>query len=204
MTEHRDQPYSDRPPATARTTDLALVATFAALMAVFALVSIPLPGGVPITLQTLAVCLTALIIGPTRAFAATVVYLAVGLAGLPVFANGHAGPGVLAGASAGYLLSFPVYALLVGTLATAAVRRNFLVSPAWLFVSGLAGSLVVVHPMGIAGLMLNAHLSMAKAIAIDVVFLPGDLVKTLVAALVAASVHKAFPRLVARRRVATV
>ena len=100
-------------------TDLALVAVFAGVISAATLApAIPVGAvGVPITLQTLAVALTAMILGPWRGFAATALYVIVGLAGLPVFAGGASGIGVLAKPSAGYLLAFPFAAALTGWLA---------------------------------------------------------------------------------------
>ena len=87
---------------TTPATDLALIAVFAALIAAFSLTpAIPITGGVPITLQTLAVVLAGLVLGPWRGFLATLLYLAVGFAGLPVFAGGAAGLAVLAKPSVG-------------------------------------------------------------------------------------------------------
>lgn len=184
------------------TTDLALIAVFAAVIAVFAMLpAIPVgPLGVPITLQTLAVGLCGLVLGPWRGAAAVLLYLAVGLVGIPVFAEFSGGLGVLAGPSAGYLLSFPLAALLIGFLARIAVRR---LSGArlWaaLVVCALAGSFVFVHPLGILGMSVNAGLPLSAAFLADLVYWPGDLVKCVVAALIAATVHRAFPDLLARR-----
>ena len=73
-------------PASAKTTpatDLALIAVFAALIAAFSLTpAIPVAGGVPITLQTLAVVLAGLVLGPVRGFLAALLYVLVGMAGL--------------------------------------------------------------------------------------------------------------------------
>lgn len=186
--------------STTPMTDLALVAVFAGLIGAFSLIpAVPLPGGVPITLQTLAICLTAMILGAWRGMLATALYLAVGLAGLPIFAQGRAGPGVLAGPSAGYLISFPVYALVVGFGAQWVLRR---ISGRWrglaLWGAGLVGSVLVVHPWGVVGLVINAGLSWRAALSIDLVFWPGDLLKTAVAAAIAVTVHRAFPRLIPR------
>ncbi len=183
-------------------TDVALIAVFAALIAAVTVwvPGINVPGStVPITLQTLAIGLTALILGPWRAFAATALYLLVGFAGLPVFAGQSSGLGVLAKPSAGYLLSFPLYALLVGFLATWVLRRGMKWAGFGLFLSGLVGSALLVHPLGILGLMVNANLTFAQALKIDMVFWPGDLIKTAVAAIIAVAVHKAFPVLAVRR-----
>ncbi|MFT4108994.1 biotin transporter BioY [Propionicimonas sp.] len=189
-------------PGTA--TDLALVAVFAALIAAFSLTpAIPVgAAGVPITLQTLAVVLAGLVLGPWRGFLATLLYLAVGFAGLPVFAGGAAGLAVLAKPSVGYLLAFPVGALVAGALAKLFVGRTGATQYLGFFLAGLAGSLVI-HAAGVVGLMVVAHLPFATAFLTDLAYWPGDLAKMFAAAAVAVAVHKAFPALLAARRLAT-
>lgn len=190
-------------PASAKTssaTDLALVAVFAALIAAFSLTpAIPVGVGVPITLQTLAVVLAGLVLGPWRGFLATLLYLAVGFAGLPVFAGGAAGLAVLAKPSVGYLLAFPLGALVAGLLARLFVAwrgpRQYL----GLFLAGLAASLVI-HAAGILGLMAVAKLPFTTAFLTDLTFWPGDLAKMFVASAIAVAVHKAFPALLVLRR----
>ncbi len=177
------------------TTDLAFIAVFAALIAALSLVpGIPI-GPVPITLQTLGVALAGLVLGPWRGFAATALYLLVGFAGLPVFAGGAAGLGVLGKPSVGYLLSFPIAALVAGLLARwltgFSARLRFL----WLFLAGFGASILVIHPAGIIGLMAVLKIDFAKAFAIDIAFWPGDVLKNLAAAAIALAVHKAFPAL---------
>ena len=177
--------------------DLSLIAVFAALTAVFSILpGIPLGAGVPITLQTLAVILTGILLGPGRGAAAVGLFLLAGLAGLPVFSGFRGGLGVLAGPSAGYLLSFPVAAFVAGLLAGVVLRRARRARFVFLFAAGLATSFLVVHPAGIAGLMINADLPFPAALAADMAFWPGDVVKNLLAGAVAVSVFKAFPRLV--------
>jgi biotin transport system substrate-specific component len=177
------------------TNDLALIAVFAALIAALSLVpGIPI-GPVPITLQTLGVALAGLVLGPWRGFASAALYLAVGFAGLPVFAGGAAGLGVLGKPSVGYLLSFPIAALVAGLLARWLTRFNPRLRFLWLFLAGLGASILIIHPAGIIGLMAVLHIDFAKALAIDIVFWPGDVLKNLAAAGIAVAVHKAFPAL---------
>lgn len=181
-------------------TDLALVAVFAGVISAATLApAIPVgPVGVPITLQTLAIALTAMILGPWRGFAATALYLIVGFAGLPVFAGGASGLGALAKPSAGYLLAFPLAAFLIGWLARKVVVRSQQRSGLrWglLFLAGLAGSFAFVHPMGIAGIAINAGLPLEKAFLADLVYWPGDVIKNIAASVVAVAVHRAFPGL---------
>lgn len=181
-------------------TDLSLIAVFAALTAAFALIpAVPIGAvGVPITLQTLAVMLTGVILGPGRGAAAIGLYLAAGLAGLPIFAGFSGGLGVLAGPSAGYLLSFPLAAALAGWLASAVLRRARRMRYLLVFLACLAASVVFVHPLGIAGMMVNLNLDLRTAVLADVVFLPGDIIKNLIAAAMGLTVYRAFPRLLDR------
>lgn len=181
-------------------TDLALVAVFAGVISAATLApAIPVgPVGVPITLQTLAIGLTAMILGPWRGFASTALYLAVGFAGLPVFAGGASGLGTLAKPSAGYLLAFPLAALVIGWIARkVVVRSQARTGLRWglLFLAGLAGSFLFVHPLGIIGMMINAGLPLDKAMAADLIYWPGDVIKNIAAAVVAVAVHRAFPGL---------
>ncbi|MDR1266372.1 MAG: biotin transporter BioY [Propionibacteriaceae bacterium] len=179
--------------------DTALVAVFAALMAVFsAFVPGIAVGPAPITLQTLAVALIGLILGPVRGLAAVLLYLVVGLAGLPVFAQGAAGPGILASASIGYLLSFPVAAWLIGLGAGLCLRGARRRLAAKLTAVTWAVSLLVIHPAGVVGLMVNAGMGLGAAALYDLRFWPGDLIKGVLAGLIAAVVHRAFPALAAR------
>ncbi|WP_104103636.1 biotin transporter BioY [Arthrobacter sp. 08Y14] len=182
-------------------SDLSLIAVFAALVASFSLLpGVPLGAGVPITLQTLAVMLAGIILGPVRGAAAVALFLAAGLAGLPVFSGFSGGLGVLAGPSAGYLLAFVPAAFVVGLLSRAALRRGRRTRFLLLFASAMGASFIVVHPMGIAGLMLNAKLGFPAALAADMAFWPGDVLKNLLAAAVGVSVFTAFPRLATKSR----
>lgn len=182
-------------------TDLGLIAVFAALVAGAALV----PGlavngfGVPITFQTLAVMLTGLVLGAGRGFAAVGLYVLLGLAGLPIFSQGRSGLGILAGPSAGYIIAFPIAAGIVGWLATVVIRRTSKTRALWLFLSATATSVVVVHSLGVAGIALNTKATLEQAFLSDVVFYPGDVVKNILAAVIAVALHRAFPDILVRR-----
>lgn len=178
------------------TTDLALVTAFAALVAACTYIgAVPVGGaGVPITLQTLAVVLAGCLLGPVRGFLAATLYLALGAIGLPVFAEHTSGLAAFSQPSAGYLVSFPVAALVAGLL-VAHVARERRTRALVVFLCALAPSILVIHPAGIAGLMVSLDLTFRQALHIDVLYWLGDLLKTTVVALVAAEVHRAFPRL---------
>ncbi|TLM73073.1 biotin transporter BioY [Pseudarthrobacter sp. NamB4] len=182
-------------------TDLGLIAVFAALVAGAALV----PGlavngfGVPITFQTLTVMLTGLVLGPGRGFAAVGLYVLLGLAGLPIFSQGRSGLGILAGPSAGYIIAFPIAAGIVGWLATIVIRRTTKARALWFFLSAMATSILVVHSLGVAGIALNTKATLGQAFLSDLVFYPGDIVKNILAALIAVALHRAFPDILVRR-----
>ncbi|MCW5952801.1 MAG: biotin transporter BioY [Propionibacteriaceae bacterium] len=187
-------------PAASTGADLALIAVFAALIAVLSLTPIPAGViGVPITLQTLAVALTGLVLGAWRGFLATLLYVVVGLAGLPVLAGGSAGIGVLAGPTAGYLLSFPLAAAVTGAIAGYGLERFGRANYLWLAGGAIAGAVLVTTPMGIAGLMVNAQLTLPAATLAALSFVPLDIVKMLAAAGIALAVHKAFPAILTAR-----
>lgn len=181
-----------RPRST--TTDIALIAAFAALISACAYIgAIPVGGaGVPITLQTFGVMLAGCVLGWWRGFLAVSLYLLLGAIGLPVFAEHSSGLGVFTGPSAGYLFAFPLAAALAGFLVkyVAGERRT---SALVVFVCSLAGSALVIHPLGIIGMKLYFDVSWHEAFTYDTPFWIGDLLKTAVVALVAAEVFRAFP-----------
>lgn len=182
-------------------TDIALIATFAALIAVCALLpAISVGGAVPITLQTFAVILAGTVLGARRGFLAVLLYLAVGAAGLPVFSGGSAGLAPFVGPSVGYLVAFPFAALLAGFIVERLPRRRIATSIPLIFVAGIVSSFVFVHPLGILGMAWRADLTLSQAFLADLAFWPGDVVKNLLMAVVATAVHRAFPQLLPVRR----
>lgn len=194
----------DQAPARRRlltTTDLALVAAFAALISACAYVgAIPVGGaGVPITLQTFAVMLAGCVLGPVRGFLATALYLGLGAIGLPVFAEHSSGLGVFTGPSVGYLVAFPVAALLGGFLVKYVAGPHRKTRALYVFLCSIAASILVIHPFGIVGMKLYFDISWATALGYDTPFWIGDVLKTTLVALIAAEVHRAFPQLLHRR-----
>ncbi len=135
---------------------------------------------VPTTLQTYALLVLAALFGPRLATAMTVTYLVEGLVGLPVFAAGAAGPVVFVGPTAGYLLAFPVAAMLVGRLYPLATRRFSLVGAFLLML--LAHGLIVGS--GVAWLAQSLGFQAALAVG-ALPFVAGTLVKSVLAAVTA-------------------
>ena len=77
--------------------DLVYIAVFTAIIAVLAQISIPMPGGVPMTLQTFAVPLAGLVLGTKRGTLSALLYVLLGTLGVPVFAGLSGGPGIVLG-----------------------------------------------------------------------------------------------------------
>ncbi len=172
--------------------DLALVAVFAALIAVLGLPGAfsPFGLGVPITAQTLGVMLAGLLLGPRRGALAVLVFLALVAAGLPLLAGGRGGLGVFAGPSAGYLAGWVAGAFVTGAVADLRSTRLPLVS---LLVAAVVGGVLVVHACGVPVLAWRGDLPLGKALAADWVFVPGDLLKAVAAAVVARGVERGYP-----------
>lgn len=96
------------------TKDLTIIALMAAVTAVMAQLAIPMPGGVPMTLQTLAVTMAGVILGQKLGTLSMVIYMAIGLIGVPVFSSFTGGAGVFLGPTGGFIWSFPIMALIIG------------------------------------------------------------------------------------------
>ncbi|MDN5763285.1 MAG: biotin transporter BioY [Microlunatus sp.] len=175
-------------------TGLALVAVVVGLIAALGLVpAVVVPGAaVPITLQSMGVMLAGAILGRWRGAAAVVVFLVLVAVGLPLLAGGRGGLGVFFGPSVGFLIGFPIAAFVIGWLteqfnAARSLPRGIAVN--------LLGGVVVLYGFGIAGMAAVLQLSALKAAMAALLFLPGDLVKAILAALIARGVHQALPGL---------
>lgn len=160
------------------------VTAFAIATALGAQVFVPLPfTPVPMTLQTLFVVLAGALLGPRLGAASQLAYLAMGVAGLPVFYGGSFGLAHLLGPTGGYLLAFPVTAWVAGVVARPSGRRG-LTELGRLFVGLLAASLVILAggTAWLAALTGDADGALTLGL---VPFLVGDLVKVGLAALIA-------------------
>ncbi|MCU1437800.1 MAG: putative biotin synthase [Naasia sp.] len=157
--------------------DAALVIAGAALTAGLAQVAVPL-WPVPITGQTLAVLLVGGTLGALRGTLAMLLYGVVGVLGLPVFSDGEAGLGVLAGPTGGYIVGFVLAAALTGHLAERAWDRRFLGG----MVSYLAGS-AIVFAVGLPWLAFSLGLNLEQTLTAGLYpFLIGGVVKAAIAA----------------------
>ncbi|MFF7941684.1 biotin transporter BioY [Nocardia gamkensis] len=172
--------------------DMAQIAVFAALIAALGLPGAITVGfsGVPITVQTLGVILAGAVLGVRKGTAAVVVFLTLTMIGLPLLSGGRTGLTALAGPSAGYLIGWIPAALFIG-LCTARILPKYPIALGLLI--NAVGGLLIIYLFGTVGLLLRTDLGVGAAITTNWAFIPGDLLKVVVASVVAKGVHRAYP-----------
>lgn len=118
-----------------KTLNIVYCAIFAAITSILAQISIPLPGGVPLTLQTFAVSLAGIILGSKNGFMSMLVYVLLGAIGLPVFAEFSGGIAPIIGPTGGFILSFPIMSFIIGLVCERTNNKIFI------FLGTLLGSI---------------------------------------------------------------
>lgn len=162
--------------------NVARAVVFAAVTAATAPISSiqhPLFGGtVPLTLQTLWVYLGGVILGPVWGAASFGLYMLSGALGLPVFAEGASGMGVILGPTGGYIVGFVVGAFVVGLVAHGGVSlRDPRDVPVWRLAAAIAAGSLVVWGLGGVGLVLTLGYSFERVLALTSTFLVTGAVK---------------------------
>lgn len=182
------------------TRDLALIAVFCGIVAALGLVPALFPFGsaVPITAQSMGVMLAGALLGARRGGLAVLLFVALVAAGLPLLAGGAGGIGMFFTPRVGFLVGFPIAAYAVGLL-TERFATPYRLAPGLL--ATIVGGIGVLYIPGILGIALLGKLSLPAAAASILIFLPGDLIKAVAAAVIARAVHRAYPlQLSARER----
>ena len=169
------------------TRQMVLCAVMAAVFCVLAPISIPI-GPISITGGTLALYLTAYLLGGVWGMAATLVYLLVGFVGLPVFSNYMGGAARLAGPTGGYLVGYLPMALLAGLVIQWSGHRFDEMGKAGIVLTlvtqlaGMIAATAVLYAFGTAWYCVQAGVDLQKALAACVLpFIPCDLIKMAVA-----------------------
>ena len=177
--------------------DVALIATFTGIVAVLGLIPAFYPFGttVPITAQSLGVMLAGAVLGARRGGLSLVLLLVLVAAGLPLLAGGTGGIGVFFTPRVGFLLGWPVAAFVTGWLTE---RGGPVYKLTWGVVANVVGGIVVLYAFGIVGIAAVAGMSISAATVSTWIFIPGDAVKAVLAAVVARGVHAAYPGLLGR------
>lgn len=159
---------------------MILVSLFAALTAAGAFVSIPI-GLVPISLQNLFTFLSGMVLGSRLGTFSQLIYILLGVVGLPVFSGFRGGLGVLLGPTGGFLTGFVISACIIGRLI-----ENINDVRIWsYFVTGLLG-IIIIYACGVTQLLIVTEIGFKEAVIVGVVpFLPGDLLKLIIASFLA-------------------
>ena len=172
---------------------MVLMALFAALTCVLAPLSIPI-GPVPISFTNLVIYFSLYVLGWQRATITYLVYLLLGLVGLPVFSGFAGGIGKLAGPTGGYLIGFIFMAIISGLFVK--MKKDEVILSRVLGIAGMILGTLVAYAFGTAWFCYSTGTGLSAALALCVIpFIPGDLVKIIVAAVVAPTVAKQIRKL---------
>ena len=175
MTTQRSASLSSR--------DITQIGLAAALIAILAQISIPMPTGVPMTLQTFAIPFVGIILGSKKGTIAAVIYVLLGAVGLPVFAGFKGGLGIVLGLTGGFIVSFPIMAFLAGLgLEMGGTVRLY---------AGLVAGAVINYIIGTCWFVVAAHSTFAAAFAACVLpFIPTAIIKIILAGIIGKKVRE--------------
>ena len=171
-----------------KTAEMTKMVLMVAMNCVSAYIIIPLPFSLsPLALQTLIVNLTGYVLNAKQAFMTMLVYLLVGLAGVPVFTGGSAGPGKLFGPTGGYIIGFLVTAVFLAYFK--GEKYNF----KRYALLGCVIGIPLIYVFGVVQLKLITGMDWDKAIMTGALpFIPLDIVKCLAAAVIAGPINRIF------------
>ena len=161
--------------------DKCRIAIFVALVAAAAQISIPLPHGVPMTMQTMAIAFGGVILGPKRGFIVALIYVLLGAVGVPVFAGFRGGVSVIAGPTGGFILSFPIIALGAGWGIILCKKYN-----RWLLPAGLFLGMCINFLCGMIWFMVIMRAELLRAFTVTVLpFIIGACIEIVLISIVA-------------------
>ncbi len=155
--------------------DICMIGMFTALIVVFSWITIPMPLGVPITFQTFIIPLTGIILGPKKGTTSVLIYILLGVIGLPVFAGFKGGLGVLFGQTGGFIWGFLFMAFFAGLGA----NKDCI----WALIIGLLIGIIIDYALGMVQFMFVSGSDLKTSFFATVVpFIPLQIVKTILAA----------------------
>ena len=164
--------------------DICSIAIMAAITAVMAQISIPMPLGVPMTMQTFAVTLAGVILGSKRGALSMIVYVLLGAIGVPVFAGFSGGAQYLVGATGGFLISFPLMAYLIGVGVKLKKKKG-------MFLLFLILGTVSNYIVGVVMFCIVTQSSVMTGITACVLpFIPTAIIKAAVASVLGLQIHR--------------
>ena len=181
------------------TRDLVFASLFAAIIVALGLLP-PITLGfipVPITAQSLGVMLAGVVLGAKRGTIAVLLVVLLVAIGLPVLSGGRGGLAVFAGPTAGFFIGWIFAAFVTGYLSERLVSQNQpgLVQGVGFFVAAAAGGIGVLYLFGIGYLAFVGGVGLSKAFLGSLAFIPGDMIKAVVAALAGRAIMAGYPLL---------
>lgn len=166
-----------------KTRDIVFAGMFTAILAVLSQISIPLPSGVPITLQTFGVVLCGAVLGWKLGTISVLVYVLAGTLGVPVFAGMQGGAGILFGKTGGFIWGFIVMAALCGL----AMKTKSRIAGCFLGLMGLA----ITHLFGIIGFSILTNTNFLQSfVIVSLPFLIKDILSVIGGICIASIVRK--------------
>ncbi|WP_343504371.1 biotin transporter BioY [Alloyangia pacifica] len=170
--------------------NLTHVALFAALIAGLGLIpKFTLAFGVPITAQTLGVMLAGTVLGAKRGALACLLFIALVALGLPLLAGGRGGLGVFASPTVGFLVGWPFAAFVTGFIVERWRGNLALVSA----IASVIGGILVLYVFGVLGMSVTLGRSIPEATLLVTAFIPGDVIKAVLAGLITSALARSRP-----------
>ena len=167
---------------------MAIIGVMTAVTCVLSPFSLPI-GPVPISLATLAIYFSVYVIGMKKGLISCLIYLLLGLVGVPVFSGFGSGPAKLFGPTGGYLIGYFFIVLIAGIFIDRYTDKIYLC------LLGMVLGTAVLYLLGTAWLAYQAHMTFHAALAAGVIpFIPGDIAKMLIAALAGPQIRKQLVR----------
>lgn len=176
---------------------IAYVALFAALIAALGLIpKIAMGFGVPITAQNLGIMLCGTILGAKRGGQAVLLFLLLVAVGLPLLSGGNGGLGVFFSPSGGFLIAWPISAYIIGFIVERCLKGSLAVVAT---IAAIIGGILIQYVFGIVGMSVTLKKSLLECATMVTIFIPGDIIKAIVAGALTAAIARARPASVLSR-----
>ncbi|WED23869.1 biotin transporter BioY [Vibrio sp. JC009] len=171
--------------------NVAYTALFAALIAALGLVpKITLAFGVPITAQSLGIMLCGTILGAKRGGLAVLLFLLLVALGLPLLAGGRGGLGTFVSATGGFLIGWPVSAFVTGFIVEKWRSASLTLVAT---IASVVGCVLVLYAFGVVGMAVVLKKTLLESASLVTAFIPGDIIKAVIAGLLTSAIAKARP-----------
>lgn len=167
--------------------DMVLAGMFAAFLAIMSQISLPMPTGVPITIQVFAVALVGVVLGWKLGVVSVVIYILLGAVGLPVFAGFKGGLGAITGVTGGYIIAWPAFVFLSGLRTKFESKALNLAANLGL---SLLGLIIIETVGGLQWALLSGTEIKAIAVYSMTAFVPKDAILTVLAVIVGRQARK--------------